>query len=134
MLSPSWSDLHALAVEPPFAYVTTNPELICTIVLSACSAQGIPVLVLLFFLLQSLLLLILWLSVFALGFRTSLFSFPKEEALQYSEACNNCENTLKEVQKENKKHSSDGQAKRVRFCQRTRSQVPCKGWIKRKIW
>lgn len=75
VLGPGWSYLHALAMEPLFAYVATNPELIRSIVFSTCPTQCIPMLFLIIFF-QSIIIPWLPLWIFA-RFRSTLFSCYK---------------------------------------------------------
>lgn len=76
VLGPGWSYLHALAMEPLFAYVATNPELICSIVFSTCPTQCIPMLFLIIFFQSFIIIPWLPLWIFA-RFRSTLFSCYK---------------------------------------------------------
>lgn len=60
VLSPSWSDLNALSMEPSLTYVATNPELIWCIVFTTCSTQRVPMLVFLLLLFVQALILVLY--------------------------------------------------------------------------
>lgn len=45
---PGWSYLHALPMEPPLTYITTNPELISIVISPTAPTKGFAVLIFIF--------------------------------------------------------------------------------------